>query len=75
MNWGMYVCVYVCLCVCLSGYTFPHFPTDLLQIWREHTTGHDTFRGLYMLCVHAMCIRLFLNGCCPNLLGTYYDSP
>jgi hypothetical protein len=38
----------------LSGYTFPHFSTDLLQIWRESSTGHDTFRGLYMLCVHSM---------------------
>jgi hypothetical protein len=47
------VCVSVCLSVCLSGYTFPHFSSDLLQIWREPSTGHDTFRGLYMFCVHA----------------------
>jgi hypothetical protein len=79
--------MYACVCVCLSGYTFLHFSTDLPQIWREHSTGHDTFRGLYMFCVHAMCaharackarahvcIRLFLNGFCPNMLGTYYDS-
>jgi hypothetical protein len=45
-----------CLSVCLSGYTFPQFSTDLLQIWREPSTGHDTFRGLYSLCVRArMC--------------------
>jgi hypothetical protein len=159
IKWGiavcMCVCVSVCVSVCLSGYTFPHFSTDLLQIWREPSTGHDTFRGLYIVCVHArrararavrtywprahvtwhqlspavhlsslcteqsclpqtvkrilskfagnvllliisvndnvlfmfthraracvrakrayVCIRLFLNGLCPNLLGTYYD--
>jgi hypothetical protein len=53
------VCVYVCVSVsvsvsvCLSGYTFPHFSTDLLQIWREHSTGHTTLHRLYMLCVRA----------------------
>jgi hypothetical protein len=49
----MCVCVSVCVYVCLSGYTFPQFSTDLLQIWREPSTGYDTFRGLYILCVHA----------------------
>jgi hypothetical protein len=44
INWG----ISVCLCVCLSGYTFPNFSTDLLQIWREHYTGHDTYRGLFI---------------------------
>jgi hypothetical protein len=80
----MCVCLSVCVSVCLSGYTFPQFSTDLLQIWREPSTGHDTFCVLYMCCVHAMrarmracvlsayvCIRLFLNGLSPNLLGTY----
>jgi hypothetical protein len=47
------VCVCVCVSVCLSGYTFPQFSTDLLHIWREPSTGHDTFRGLYIFCVHA----------------------
>jgi hypothetical protein len=45
----------ISVCVCLSGYTFPHSSTDLLQIWREPFTGHDTFRVLYILCAHAMC--------------------
>jgi hypothetical protein len=43
----------VCVCVCLSGYTFPQFSTDLLQMLMKPSTGHDTFRGLYILCVHA----------------------
>jgi hypothetical protein len=47
------VCVCVCLCVCLSGYTFPQFSTDLLQMFREPSTGHDTYRGLYIFCLHA----------------------
>jgi hypothetical protein len=47
------VCVSVCVCVCVSGYTFPHFSTDLPNICREHYTGYDTLRGLY-LCV---CVR------------------
>jgi hypothetical protein len=47
--------VSVCLSVCLSGYAFPQFSTDLLQMLGEPSTGHDTFRGLYMLCVHATC--------------------
>jgi hypothetical protein len=29
----------VCLSVCVSGYTFPHFSTDPLQIWREPSTS------------------------------------
>jgi hypothetical protein len=60
-----------CVCVCLSGYTLPHFSTDLLQILRKPSTGHDTLRGLYIF----VCVRLFLDGLYPNLLGTYYDSP
>jgi hypothetical protein len=40
--------------MCLSGYTFPHFWTHLLQIWREPSTGHDTFRGLY---IYVLCAR------------------
>jgi hypothetical protein len=60
--------VSVCVCVCLSGYTFPQFSMDLLQIWREPSTGHDTFRV-------RVCIRLFFYGLSKNLLGTYYYSP
>jgi hypothetical protein len=75
------VCLCVCLSVCLSGYTFPHFSTDLLQIWREHSMGHDTYRGIFIILVHTtrararVCIRLFLNGLSQNLLVTYYYSP
>jgi hypothetical protein len=43
--------------VCLSGYTFPHFSTDPLQDWWEHSMGHDTYHGLCIVCVHAMCAR------------------
>jgi hypothetical protein len=53
----MCVCLSVCLSVCLFGNTFPQFSTDLLQIWREPAAGHDTFRGLYILCVHATRVR------------------
>jgi hypothetical protein len=51
----MSVCLYVCVClsVSLSGYAFPHFPTYLLQIWREHSMGLDTYRGLFIVLVHA----------------------
>jgi hypothetical protein len=77
----MCVCLSVCLsvCVCLSGYTFPHFSTDLLKMCREHSMGHDTYRGLVIFLVHTtrarVCIRLFLNGLSQNMLGTYYYSP
>jgi hypothetical protein len=49
----------VCVCVCVSGYTFPHFSMDLLQIWREHYMDHDTYRGLLICLVHATCARAF----------------
>jgi hypothetical protein len=51
------VCLYMCMsvCVCLSGYTFPHFTTDLLQIWREHYMGHDTCTKRARVRVHAKC--------------------
>jgi hypothetical protein len=60
-----YLCVSVpvsvCVSVCLSGYTFSQFSTDLLQIRREPSTGHDTWRGIYMFCVHTKrtraCVR------------------
>jgi hypothetical protein len=47
----------VCVYVCLSGYTFQHFSTDLLNIWREPSTGQDTFRGLYIGCVRNVRAR------------------
>jgi hypothetical protein len=40
--------IYVYLCVCVSGYTFPHSSIYLLQILREHSKGHDTYRGLLL---------------------------
>jgi hypothetical protein len=49
----MCVCMCVCLCVCVSGYTFPHFSTDLLQIWSKHSMGNDTYRGILLFSVHA----------------------
>jgi hypothetical protein len=52
---GEFLCV--CVCVCLSGYAFPQFSTNL-QIWREPSTGHDTWHGLNMLCVHATRARV-----------------
>jgi hypothetical protein len=32
-------CVSVYLCVCVSGYTFPQFSTDLLQVWMKTFYG------------------------------------
>jgi hypothetical protein len=74
----------VCVSVSLSGYTFPKFSTDLLQIWRKPSTGHDTFRGLYMFCVHTMwahvrarawlSVRLPMDGFSSYLRWTYYIS-
>jgi hypothetical protein len=52
----MSVCVSVSVSVCLSVCTFPHFSTYLLQIWREPSTGHDTFRELY-ICLCARNVR------------------
>jgi hypothetical protein len=51
------VCMCVCLSVCLSGYTFPHFSTDFLQIWRTHFTGHDTMGYLFLLCTQRARVR------------------
>jgi hypothetical protein len=34
---GEFLCV--CLSVCLSGYKFPQFSTDLLQVWRKTCNG------------------------------------
>jgi hypothetical protein len=33
---------------------FPQFSMDLLHIWREPSTGHDTFRGIY---IYVLCAR------------------
>jgi hypothetical protein len=74
--------VSVCVSVCMSGYTFSHFSTDLLKILREHSMDHDTYRGLFILCVQRcvrakralVCIRLFFNRLSSNLLGTCDDS-
>jgi hypothetical protein len=70
----------VCMCMCVSGYTFPYFSTDLLQIWREHSMYHDTWCGLYIVvCTQRelvrdkraqVCIHLCLDGLFPNLLRT-----
>jgi hypothetical protein len=51
------VCLCVCVSVCVSGYTFPDFSTDLLNIWIEHSMGQDTYRGLFNSVVHAMRAR------------------
>jgi hypothetical protein len=91
INWRMYVCVCmcvyvcVCMCVCVSGHAFQHVSMYILQTWWQNYMGRCTLRGLYLcVCtqrarVHAkrthMCLSLFLEGLCPNLLGTYYDSP
>jgi hypothetical protein len=63
-------CVCVCVSVCLSGYTFPHFSTDLLQIWREPSTGHDSWRGLFLFSAHnARACACVLNArACVHLL-------
>jgi hypothetical protein len=43
-------CVSVCLCVCLSVCPAIRFHSSqrIFSIWREPSTGHDTFRRLYL---------------------------
>jgi hypothetical protein len=76
------VCMSICLCVCLSGYTFLHLSTDLLQIWSEYSTGHDTLHGLYIYvvctqrvcacqaraCVYSLTFEQSMSKCAGNIL-------
>jgi hypothetical protein len=64
INWGMYVCLCVCLSVCLSVCPAIRFHSSqriFSKFGEKPSTGHDTFRGLYILCVHAtraQCARI-----------------
>jgi hypothetical protein len=73
------VCLCVCLSVCLSCYTFPQFSTDLPQMFREPSTGHDTFRGLNFffarecvlnarVCVHSLIFERIKSKFAGNIL-------
>jgi hypothetical protein len=66
------VCLSVCVSVCLSGYTFPHFSTNLHQIWREHSMGHDTYRGL-LICCSALHERACVLNTCACLHSLIFE--
>jgi hypothetical protein len=41
----------------VSGYTFPHFSTDLLQTWREYSMGLTREVGyVFYVCTHHVCM-------------------
>jgi hypothetical protein len=48
------VCVCLCVCVCVCPAKRFHSSQRIFSMFGgKPSTGHDTFSGLYMLCVHA----------------------